>query len=1669
MLRRVAVLVMGCEMIVQAVLAGGDRAEEAIRTDRFRAPSYFVANVVGESSGKRMVENADVIAWVQTRQGRVLFTSSGAYVGMANPGETTRSSASGRKAEPSAGGIGETVVLKAGFAAERAKRASIEPRLTDRARPCVSFFVGPRDQWQVNVPTYRTLVYEQVWDGIDLEYLAYLDRLEFRLRLAPLSCPDEIVMETGADTLQVTPDGRLIASLHGTELHFGAPRAFQRIAGKRCEVDVAYDLLEHDRFGFRLGTYDARYPLVIDPDLTWSSFLGGPGGRDAEEGHAIALDAASNLYITGLTGAADFPTTAGSFDLSWAGYHDVFVIKINSSGTDLVYATYLGGGDLDGGRAIAVNDSGEAYVAGYTQSWDFPTTSGAYQETINGGTDVFVTKLNATGTALSYSTFIGGTITQFADGIAVDGLGYAYVTGFTRSLNFPTTVGAYDDTANGLADVFVTKLGKNGTTLAYSTYLGSDGEERGYGIALDGSSFAYITGYTESIDFPTTFGAFDSSHNGNRDVFVTKLNLDGSGLSYSTFIGGLDSDVGTGIAVDDLGGALVTGETGSSDFPAVPASFDPTFNGATDAFVARVSGSGSSLSFSSYLGGSSADRASAIAVDAAGNAYVAGETKSADFPISPGAVDGSVDTYGDGFVTKINSTGKNLIYSTFLGGDGSDRARGIAVGASGTAYLAGETESRDFPTSPTAFSRFMNGSADVFATALNSNGTALVFSTLVGGSGDERGRDIFVDRYGFTYVTGETGSSGFPTTPGAFGETFTGACDAYVAVFNPNGDDLVYATFLGGSGEECGYGLAVDPCGAVTVTGWTDSADFPTTLGAFETAFQGQIDAFVAKIAASGTHLEYATFLGHADLDIGRGIALDESGNAFVVGYTASAGFPATAGAFDQSFDGSLDAFVTCLNAAGSALIYSTFLGHSGLDQGLGIAVDSANRAVVTGCTSSVDFPTTPGAFDPSHNGNDDVFVTALNAAGTALSYSTFLGGTGDDWGQDIVVDASDCPVITGSTCSIDFPSTSSAFSENLGGACDAFVTRLTSDGAALSYSTFLGGSGSDDGYGIVLDPENRVLVTGCTSSADFPTTAGAIDETFNGNRDAFVSRFISTGTDISYSTYLGGIGADHGYAIASDSSGNVYVTGDTESHDFPTTTVSYDSTPNGFGDAFVSKLFCLPLQPVAITGRDQVCRFDTDESYSIDAVFGATSYIWNVTGDATIVSGQGTPTITVDFATESCEISVTAENASGSSTPQTLAVSVFGIPSQPGAIAGSSTVCAYASDEVYSISPLAEATSYTWSVTGGASITNGQGTPTITLDFAAASCAVSVVAENLCGTSPAQSCSVTVVITPAQPGSIAGATGVCVGDSDVIYSISPVPGATFYSWSVPADADLASGQGTCQIGVDFGSSSGDVSVSASNACGSSPIRSLAVSVETPVTITQQPADVTDCPGETAILSADALGSVPIEFQWYKDGSPVVDGPDLSGSTTDTLVFHTLSVNHEGWYDCLVTNLCGSETTNPAQVIVDGPLEVALQPTAHAQGLDPISFVAEAICARPTLAFDFITLPPTDFWTANDVITIGVDPPPSTSTVIEVTVTDDCLREVATASSLLLVPDNPLYFDLNGDLCNNARDLWQLCPDWRHIVMDDPNGDDTIDIRDFLYINLDDPLSCGSD
>jgi len=575
-----------------------------------------------------------------------------------------------------------------------------EVRGIERLPGIVNYFIGnDPTKWRTNLPTYAGIVYREVYPGIDLRYEGTEGVLKGTYVVSPGADPNRIrwLYDGATDVYVDGAMGDLLILLSSSTTAGGedhilrerAPIAWQEIAGERVPVSVRYVIADDGSIGFALGNYAAGYPIVLDPTLVYSTYL---GGSDLDDAYDIAVDSADNAYVLGRTLSTDFPTQS-PLDRTFNGGYDAFVAKLNATGSALVYSTYFGGSGGDEPSGIAVDSAGNAYVTGQTGSSNFPTVNALY-DTLNGVRDIFVAKLNAAGSTLVYSTYLGGSGWEYSYEIAVDSAGNAYVAGSTNSADFPMA-SPLDNTLGGGSDATVTKLNATGSALVYSTYLGgSEGDAAYGGIAVDDAGNAYVTGYTQSNDFPTT-NALYPTYGGGTDAFVTKLNTAGSALVYSTYLGGSNSERGLDVIVDGAGSAYVTGYTFSSNFP-TQSPLDSTLDGSQDAFVAKLNAAGSVLLYSTYLGGNDGDIGEGIAVDS-GNAYVTGSTSSDNFP-TQSPLDGTLDGPSDAFVAKLNGTGSALLYSTYLGGNDDDGGTSIAADSAGDAYVTGWTESTNFPT-----------------------------------------------------------------------------------------------------------------------------------------------------------------------------------------------------------------------------------------------------------------------------------------------------------------------------------------------------------------------------------------------------------------------------------------------------------------------------------------------------------------------------------------------------------------------------------------------------------------------------------------------------------------------------------------------------------------------------------------------------------------------------------------------------------------------------------------------------------------------------------------------------------------------------------------------------------------------------------------------------------
>jgi hypothetical protein len=549
------------------------------------------------------------------------------------------------------------------------------------------------EQWTTDVGHFGRVAYRDLYPGIDLVFHGEQGNLEYDFVVAPGADPGVIGLGLeGPGRLEIDSNDNLIMRWPGGEVAQRPPEVYQEVEGARESIPGRFILEGGSQVRFEVGDHDTARPLVIDPVLSYSSYMGG-SSNDSVRG--VAVDSLGSVYLVGTTGSIDFPTAGAPLQSSPSGSSSLFVAKLNAAGSALIYSTFLGGSGQDIGGGISLDAVGNVFVTGQTDSTDFPTANAA-QESFAGGLDAFVAKLNTSGSALLYSTYLGGGGSDTPYAIDLDSSFSAYLIGWTDSSDFPTVAAAQGEFGGGNSDAFVARLNAGGSGLVYATYLGGSGAEtdNGSAISVGPSSIAHVTGDTDSGDFPTA-NALQPESGGLSDAFVTKLGAAGTTL-YSTYLGGLGDDGGRGIAVNPAGEIYITGATNSLDFPTVDA-LQASKSGNLDSFLAKMNASGSSLIFSTFLGGNSADRGVALGLDQSGVPHFLGNTVSTDFPTHKAVQEGNAGGL-DAFAAALDASGAALLYSTYLGGTGSDIPETIAAHGSGVVFAAGVTLSTDFPT-----------------------------------------------------------------------------------------------------------------------------------------------------------------------------------------------------------------------------------------------------------------------------------------------------------------------------------------------------------------------------------------------------------------------------------------------------------------------------------------------------------------------------------------------------------------------------------------------------------------------------------------------------------------------------------------------------------------------------------------------------------------------------------------------------------------------------------------------------------------------------------------------------------------------------------------------------------------------------------------------------------
>jgi photosystem II stability/assembly factor-like uncharacterized protein len=888
-----------------------------------------------------------------------------------------------------------------------------------------NYMVGKdKSKWRTNVPQFAGVRYSKIYDGIDLVYYGNQRQLEFDFEVAPGADPSKIQLGfEGIISLRIDPRGELALSIPGGELRQHKPCVYQIIAGVRKEISGSYSIQGQNRVAFNLGSYDKTAPLIIDPVMSYATYLGGPG---ADYGLAIAVDASGNAYVTGKTSPGGFPTTPGAYQPDYPGYDQIFMAKLNATGSALIYATYVGGASSASYvTGIDIDAAGNAYITGDTYASDFPTTDGAIQTSLKGTHDAFILKMNSNGSDLAYSTYIGGSSDyDYARGIAVDSDGNAAIIGYTSSTDFPV-VNAYQAINYGSVDIFVSKLNSAGTGLIFSTFLGRSSSDYGYSIATDSSDNFYITGHAGS-GFPKTPGGISTTI--TDGAFVTKLDPAGM-VVFSTLLGA--QGYGMAIAIDPAGSSYVTGYTFGSD-SATGNAYQKTLSGFQDAFVAKLNPQGNSLIYFTFLGGSKSETGQSIAIDKFGAVSVTGSTYSPDFPTA-NAIQPSFGSISG--VYRSTDDGSNWILAN--SGLPSEDARILIVDPENSSVLYASVDTGIYKSSNggTSWTPTATGPANVTALAINPNNTAMIYagcrsgiylSTDSGTSWALRNNglsDHYVESLALWHANPDILYAG---TPGGIYKTTDGGnnwanaskgmslYDGPVAsiAIHPTDSNIVFAALRYGriykstdgggnwitadSGLYNSYvpyssALVFDPANPDTLYFSPSSILYKTTdSGNSWNSLQPYL-SYQSFIGISGT-IPTSLYLGDAigirrSVDGGGSWTLLPKAGMTSVSLSAlgiSASDPATLYA---GFLVPADAFITRLDSSGSFLQFSTFLGGTLSDGAPGVTTDRAGNTYVAGATSTSSFPATPGAYQSTPNDYDAFVIKIARTSKTPADF----------------------------------------------------------------------------------------------------------------------------------------------------------------------------------------------------------------------------------------------------------------------------------------------------------------------------------------------------------------------------------------------------------------------------------------------------------------------------------------------------------------------------------------------------------------------------------------------------------------------------------------------------------------------------------------------------------
>jgi photosystem II stability/assembly factor-like uncharacterized protein len=928
------------------------------------------------------------------------------------------------------------------------------------------YFIGNDPAaWRKGISNYSKVKYESVYPGIDLVWYGNQQLLEHDFLIAPGADPSRIKLSfSGMDKMSIDGEGALVLRAGGEDLRVLKPQAWQESDGARRTISCDYRLSEKDQVEFRLGDYDSTLPLVIDPVLVYSTYIGGVG---TESGLDIAIDSEGAAYICGSTASVDFPGPSPIQQVKGAST-DAYVLKISPAGDAIVFGAWIGGDSGDSATTLSVDQDGNVYLAGNTSSSNFPLQN-PLQPSRRGTTDAFAAKISASGSTLLYSTYIGGNGADRATALAIDNAGNLYLTGATDSIDFP------------LANAFQTVRRGSGAYVSDNGGASWGEIDNGLGGA-DANDLAIFPGDSSTIFAGTNRGVFRSVDGGSSWTILGGTQF--LRVINQVVVDPTSKDILYAVTSNQLFKSIDGGATwvqkpvsGVRRIAIDPVTTSKLYAGLSNGLSISVNG-GDSWTAVSIAGALRAIEAVVIDPITPATVY-AGAGSDSIYKSLDGGATWAFSGAGILDFPIINRIAISRSNPATLYAMGEDQAifKSTNAGANWVRLDTPEiwdplNSSLPLPlvVSPDNPEVVYAGSRGIGMLRSDDGGTT--WNIINNGLGPRDVRAIAIDSNSPEKVYAGTFSSS----------------DAYIAKLDTTTSSLVYSSYLGGDGADIGSSIAVDSTGAAYVTGTTDSANFPVA-NAFQATYAGMEDAFVAKVNETGSSISWATYLGGNWLDAGQGIALGPTGEVFIIGITGSNDFPVN-NAIHPSLNGPQDAYIAKLKNDGSALDFSTYLGGSNSELANAVAVDATGAVYVIGLTASLDFPVI-NAMQPVMGGDpsfpsSDAFVTKLKMDGTAILYSTYLGGSGSEFGNSIAVDAAANAYVTGSTSSRDFPITPSPISSSKGS--DAFVAKLgassdlaiTMTGAPnpvmvkkeLTYSLIASNNGPDPAVGA------RVIVT---------------------------------------------------------------------------------------------------------------------------------------------------------------------------------------------------------------------------------------------------------------------------------------------------------------------------------------------------------------------------------------------------------------------------------------------------------------------------------------------------------------------------------------------------------------------------------------------------------------